>query len=69
MKHLKENNETYLSHFLFAGRVGATLTFRGIMFLLHAVFPFCEVPKKWNLSSTSSALRKWNRYATRRLNK
>ena len=69
MKHLKDNNETYLSHFLFAGRVGATLMFRGIMFLLHAVFPFCEIPKRWNLDSTAQKISKWNSYSEERQNK
>jgi len=69
MKHLKKNNETYLSHFLFAGKVGFTLLFISTIFLLHALFPICSIPKKWNLENISTKLYKWNEYAIRRKNK
>jgi hypothetical protein len=66
MKHLKNNNETYLSHFIFAGRLGVTLMFRGFLFLLHAVFPFCELPKKWNLNDIQKKINKWHKYSISR---
>ena len=66
MKHLKQNNETYLSHLLFAGKVSLTLLFVGIIFLLHALFPICNIPKKWNLESTTVKLYKWNEYILKR---
>ena len=69
MGHLKKNNETYLSHLLFAGKVGLTLIFRGIIFLLHAIFPICSIPNKWNLKNVSIKLYKWNEYTIRRKNK
>jgi len=69
MKHLKQNNETYLSHLLFAGKVGLTLVFRGIIFLLHAVFPICKVSKYLNLRSTGDKLYKWDKYAQKRKRK
>ena len=56
MKHLKDNNETYLSHFLFASKVGINLIFRGILFLIHAILPICDIPKKWNLSNEEKIL-------------
>ena len=59
MGHLKKNNETYLSHLLFAGKVGLTLIFRGIVFLLHAIMPICEIPKFLNLESTGDKLHEW----------
>jgi len=68
MKHLKKNNETYLSHMLFAGKVGFALIFHGIVFLLHAVFPICEVPKRCNIESLSIKLHKWNEYTKKRNN-
>ena len=66
MKHLSHNNETYISHLTFASKVGLTLIFRGIIFLLHAIFPICKVPKKWNLENMSVKLHKWNKYTNRR---
>jgi hypothetical protein len=69
MKHLKRNNETYLSHLLFAGKVGLTLLFTGIVFILHAFLPICSIPRMWNLKNTSNKLHKWNEYAIRRKNK
>ena len=63
MKHLKENNETYLSHLKFATKIGLTLTLRGGIFLLHGLFPACEIPKKLNLSSTCNFLKDCNKHA------
>jgi len=69
VKHLKENKETYLSHLFFAGKVGLTLIFRGVLFLLHALLPFRDIPKRWNLESTSIKLYRWNEYTIKRKNK
>ena len=44
--HLRENNETYFGHLKFACGVGLSLMIRGIMFLLHGLFPVVDVPKK-----------------------
>ncbi len=68
MKHLKENNETYFSHFLFAGKVGINLILGGIMFLFHALVP-TDMPVKWNLESTLKKVYEWNTYANKRLQK
>ena len=67
MKHLQENNETYLNHMLFAGKIGLTLIFRGLIFILHAIFPICEIPRRWNLSSTSNDLHQWKKYTIKRI--
>ena len=69
MKHLKNNNETYVSHFLFASKIGLTLIFRGLMFIFHAIFPIGDVPKQWNIETTLQKLQEWNEYTTRRLQK
>ena len=66
MKHLKENNETYFSHLKFACTMGTQLSIRGIVFILHGLFPVCEVPKYVDLKSTCELLNKWNNYAQRR---
>ena len=67
MRHLKENGETYLSHLLFAGKVGVTLLFRGTIFLLHAILPICKIPEAWNLEQTSLKLFRWSEYTNRRI--
>ena len=69
MGHLKKNNETYLNHLLFAGKVSLTLVLTSILFLLHGLFPICEISKKWDLKSTNNKLAKWNEYAIKRKNK
>jgi hypothetical protein len=66
MKHLKENNETYFSHLKFAGKMGLQLILRGTVFVLHAVFPVCEVPKSLDLKSTSELIINWCSYTRER---
>jgi hypothetical protein len=62
MKHLKNNNETYFSHLLFASKVGLTLIFRGWLFIFHAIFPIGEILERWNLEDTLQKLQEWNEY-------
>ena len=69
MSHLKENNETYISHLLFSGKIGLTLVFRGVMFLLHALVPICKLPARWNLNATALKLEEWCDYAIKRTDK
>ena len=69
MKHLKDNNETYLSHLKFAGTIGIQLALRGVIFALHALFPVCEVPKSIDLKSTCRLINEWNTYAVKRKEK
>ena len=67
MKHLKNNNETYFSHLLFASKVGLNLIIRGIIFVIHAFVPVCEIPKKYNLEATLEKIKKWNEYTLHRI--
>jgi len=67
MKHLKENNETYLSHLKFTGWVGLSLVLRGIIFLLHGLFPVSKVHRKINLEATIEKLTAWNEYTKERM--
>ena len=67
--HLKTNNETYLSHLFFAGKISLTLMFRSVIFIVHAIFPICSIPKKWNLENTIKKLQKWHEYTIKRKNK
>ena len=69
MKHLEENSETYFSHLKFAITVGLTLIFRGAIFVLHGLFPVCDVPKELNLENTRDKTSGWNDHAERRTSK
>ncbi len=66
MKHLKENNETYISHLKFAGSIGLGLIYRSVFFLIHGFLPIVPIPEKLNLSSTHQWLEKSNSYAKSR---
>ena len=69
MKHLKENNETYFSHLKFAGTMGIQLFIRGIIFILHGIFPVCDVPHKLSLEKMYELVTKWHKYAQKRMQK
>jgi len=69
LKHLKQNNETYINHLFFSGKIGLTLVFQGFLFILHALFPICDIPYRWNLSAIESNVQKWNKYTIRRIKK
>jgi len=66
MKHLKENNETYLSHMMFAAKMSIHLLIRSFFFMFHAIFPFINVPESLNLKNTCKLINKWNKYAKKR---
>jgi hypothetical protein len=66
MKHLEGNNETYLSHLKFAGTIGIQLALRGVIFILHGLFPVCEIPKSVDLNNTCELINKWDSYAKNR---
>ncbi len=69
MNHLKENNETYLSHLKFAATIGLSLMLRAVVFVLHGIFPMIPVPRKLNLEETMIKLTEWNAYAESRKDK
>ena len=69
MKHLKENNETYFSHLRFTLLISGTLFFRSIVFLVHGLAPFCNVPKQWNLQKTKDDIGQWCAYTIQRKKK
>lgn len=66
---MKKNNDTYLSHLFFAGKISLSLMFRSVIFLIHAIFPSCAIPKKWNLENIIKKLQKWNEDTAGRKNK
>ena len=66
MGHLKDNNETYLSHLKFAGSLGIGFLYRSAFFLVHGFLPMVEIPKHLNLDATSAWLSNAKKYADKR---
>jgi hypothetical protein len=69
MGHLSDNNETYLSHLLFAGTAGIHFTVAGVMFLVHAVLPFVPVPTRFNIEGMRDKVERWDEHTISRLNR
>ena len=69
MSHISDNNETYPSHLLFAGKVGLNFIVAGVMFLVHAVLPFIQVPARFNIEGMRDKVNSWDEYAISRLNR
>ena len=69
MKHLKENNETYLSHLVFASKVAIHLGLSSTFLIIHGIFPVWDPPKSFNLDSMCRKIQAWNDYATQRKQK
>ena len=68
MRHLKENNETYYSHFVFACNIAVHLNLSSIFLMVHAVAPCWDVPDAYNLESTCKKIQEWKEYAEGRKN-
>ena len=67
LKHLKDNNETYLSHLMFAGKIGLSLLLRGAVFVLHGLLPLWDIPARLNLENLRDKTDKWNDHTKQRL--
>ena len=61
--HLKENNETYVSHLKFAWTVAFYMFMSCCFFLVHGIIPTIKIPKLFNLEAMSRKLRKWDAYS------
>ena len=66
MKHLRENNETYLSHLKFAWAAAFHMIISSCFFLIHGLIPFFPIPKEFNLGRTLQKVRKWDAYTVMR---
>ena len=61
-KHPKETvGETWWHHFKFTVSIGFRLYFTSIYFMIHGLFPFIELHKKYNLMDTSMWLNNKNK--------
>jgi hypothetical protein len=69
MKHLKDNNETYIGHLIFAIKVGINFVVSGVFFMIHGIFPFIPIPKLFNFESMVHKINEWNDYVIERLQK
>ena len=56
--HLKDVEESYLSHLKFAGRLGLEFSYRAAYFLIHGVIPAIQIPKHLNLTATYKLIKK-----------
>ncbi len=59
IKHLKENNKTYCSHFVFASQVAIHLFLSSVFLMIHAAAPWWPQPETYNLESTCNKLQEW----------
>ena len=60
--HLRDNNETWASHFGFAFEVAATAMIGSILLFVHAVFPFLFPKKGGDYINKASNLIWYKRY-------
>ena len=54
--HPKTKNQSYFTHLRVAGFMGIRLTISAACFLVHAVFPFVPIPKRFNCHDMVHAL-------------
>ena len=67
MSHVSDNNETYPSHLLFASKIGLNFIVAGVMFLVHAVLPFIQVPARFNIEGMRDKVERWDEHTISRL--
>ena len=60
-KHPKENaDETWFQHCKFAIGVGIRLIITSLIFIVHGIFPFIQIPRWLNLEESIRFLKKEN---------
>jgi hypothetical protein len=55
-EHPLVRGKTYFSHLSLAFRTGVRLVISGVFFMVHAVFPFIPIPRKYNCHDMVHAL-------------
>ena len=63
MKHLEENNETYLSHLKFAWTAAFHMLVSSSCLLVHGLLPFIPTPRLFSISTMARKSRRWSVYA------
>ena len=66
LNHCKENDETYLSHFKFAIKIGFRLSLSGVIFIFHAILPIFSIPKGYNIDCIHEYVKKAKNYIDKR---
>ena len=65
-KHPKDTvNETWLEHLKFTVGIGLRLLLTSLYFIIHGLFPFIEINRKYNLEDSSEWL--WNKNKNREI--
>jgi hypothetical protein len=59
-KHTQQQGVTYIEHWLFAMGIAWRLLNSVIAFALHAMFPFIDIDKKFDLEATARFILKKN---------
>lgn len=59
-EHTRKQGITYIEHWLFAMGIAARLLKSVIAFTLHAVFPFIDIDKKFDLEATARFIQEKN---------
>ena len=63
-KHPRENvGETWWEHCKFSTGIGLRLLLTSLYFIIHGMFPFIEINRKYNLEDSSEWL--WNKNKNR----
>ena len=60
MRHLKENNENYLTHLKFAWTVAVYMLFSSCFLLIHGLLPILPVPKLFGIEKIARKMKKWD---------
>ena len=63
IKHLKQNNESYVTHFIFAWRAAFYMSISSCFLLIHGLLPIIPVPRLFNIESMARKMRKWDAYS------
>ena len=62
MSHLKENNQSYLSHLKFAWKIAFYMLFSFCFLLFHGAVPFAPMPKIFTIENITRKMKKWDAY-------
>ncbi len=65
-KHLRESNESYISHLKFAGGAGLCLLSSAVYYLVHSVFPFVPIPKGYCIETIKERSKEWHDHISNR---
>tara|TARA_R100001129_G_scaffold146552_1_gene107830 strand:- start:559 stop:771 length:213 start_codon:yes stop_codon:yes gene_type:complete len=62
VRHLKENNQTYLNHLKFAWTAAFYMLFSFCFLLVHGAVPFIPTPELFSIEGVARKMKKWDAY-------